>query len=85
MCIGCRQKDAKRTYVRLVRTSEMRVEVDPTGKRNGRGAYLCPRRSCWQRAIDSRAVDQALKVQLDDENRVQLREYARSHFPPDEQ
>jgi predicted RNA-binding protein YlxR (DUF448 family) len=83
-CIACRQKDAKRSYVRLVRTPELRVEVDPTGKRNGRGAYLCPRRGCWQRALDSRAIDHALKVQLDEANRAALNEYARSYFPPDE-
>lgn len=84
-CIACRQKEAKRAYVRLVRTAEGRAEVDPTGKRNGRGAYLCPRRSCWSRAIDGRAIDHALKTQIDDENRAELREYARSYFPPDDQ
>lgn len=83
-CIACREHDAKRSYVRLVRTPEGTVEVDPTGKRNGRGAYMCRRRSCWQRAIDSRAIDRALKVEVDDQSREQLREYARSHFPPDD-
>jgi predicted RNA-binding protein YlxR (DUF448 family) len=62
----------------------MRVEVDPTGKRNGRGAYLCRRRSCWQRAIDGNALARALKTDIDDETKAELREYARSHFPPDE-
>ncbi|HBY45353.1 MAG TPA: DUF448 domain-containing protein [Chloroflexi bacterium] len=84
LCIACREHDAKRTYVRLVRTPEGTVEVDPTGKRNGRGAYLCRRRSCWQRAVDSRAIDRALKVQVDDETRDKLLDYARSHFPPDD-
>jgi predicted RNA-binding protein YlxR (DUF448 family) len=60
------------------------VEVDTTGKRNGRGAYLCRRRSCWQRAIDTRAIERALKVELNDDKRAELREYARSHFPPDD-
>lgn len=84
LCIACREHDAKRSYVRLVRTPDGTVEVDPTGKRNGRGAYLCRRRSCWQRAIDSRAIDRALKVQVDDETRERLRDYARTHFPPDD-
>lgn len=82
-CIACRRKDAKRDYVRLVRTPEGTVEVDPTGKRNGRGAYLCPVRSCWYKALDSRAIEQALKVELSESNRDHLREYARTHFPPD--
>jgi uncharacterized protein len=83
-CIACRESDAKRTYVRLVRTEDMRVEVDSTGKRNGRGAYLCRRRSCWQRAVDSNAIERALRVQVDDETRAMLLEYARSYFPPDQ-
>jgi predicted RNA-binding protein YlxR (DUF448 family) len=83
MCVACREHDAKRSYVRLVRTPEMRVEVDPTGKRNGRGAYLCRRRSCWQRALDSNALTRALKIEIDLETKAALSEYARSHFPPD--
>ena len=84
MCVACRERDAKRTYVRLVRTPAMGVEVDPTGKRNGRGAYLCRRRSCWNRAADSNALEHALKVELDAETRAILRQYATDHFPPDE-
>ena len=85
MCVACRQKDAKRGYVRLVRTPEQRVVVDPTGKQNGRGAYLCRRRACWARALDGHALEQALKVEIDDETRARLREHARTHFPPDEE
>jgi predicted RNA-binding protein YlxR (DUF448 family) len=84
MCVTCREHDAKRGLVRLVRTPEGRVEVDPTGKKNGRGAYLCRRRSCWHKAADSNALERALKVTLDAETRAMLREYANSHFPPDE-
>jgi predicted RNA-binding protein YlxR (DUF448 family) len=83
-CIACRTTDAKRSYVRLVRTPDMRVEIDRTGKQNGRGAYLCRKRSCWQRAVDSKAIERALRVEVDDETRAMLLEYARSYFPPDE-
>lgn len=84
MCVACREHDAKRSYVRLVRRPEGKVEVDSTGKKNGRGAYLCRRRSCWYRATDSNVLERALKVDLDAETRAMLREYANSHFPPDE-
>jgi hypothetical protein len=47
-CIGCRSVLAKRTLIRLVRTPEG-VMVDPSGKMNGRGAYLHNQRSCWER------------------------------------
>lgn len=83
-CVACRQKDAKRGYVRIVRTPEGRVQVDPTGKANGRGAYLCPRRACWSRALDIGALGRALNVEIDAPTTETLAEYARSHFPPDD-
>ena len=82
-CVACRQKDAKREYVRIVRAPDMTVSVDPTGKANGRGAYLCARRSCWERALETGALNRALKVSLDEETRQTLAEYSRSHFPPE--
>ncbi len=85
MCVACRQKDAKRAYVRVVRTPGGHVEVDLTGKANGRGAYLCQRRQCWQRALETGALGRALNVEIDSETQQVLAEYARSHFPPDEE
>lgn len=83
-CVACRQKDAKREYVRIVRSPDQRVSVDPTGKANGRGAYLCARRSCWEQALSSGALGRALKIGLDSDTEQYLAEYARSHFPPGE-
>ncbi len=83
-CVACRVPDAKRSYVRLVRTSDGHVEIDPTGRRNGRGAYLCRSRACWNRAADGQHLDRALNVQIDADTRAMLREYARTHFPPDD-
>ncbi len=83
-CVACRKVDAKRQYTRLVRTPEGRIEVDPTGKANGRGAYLCRTRRCWKDAIDGGALGRALRVELDSEDRERLWIYARTHFPPDE-
>ena len=83
-CVACREVDAKREYTRLVRTPEQSVEVDPTGKANGRGAYLHRTRDCWRRALDSGAIAQALRVELDEGDRERLWIYARTHFPPDE-
>src|SRR6478735_7944116 len=53
MCIACREHDVKRGLYRIVRTPEGAVEPDPTGRRNGRGAYLCGRAACWERALSS--------------------------------
>ena len=71
-CVGCRTVNAKRQLVRLVRTAEGMVKVDPTGKANGRGAYLHDRRACWETALKNRAVDRTLKMDLTDANRAEL-------------
>jgi uncharacterized protein len=79
-CVACREKEAKRQFVRIVRTPENQVELDLTGKRNGRGAYLCTRRSCWDKAVTSNVLERALKVTLDQETRERLHRYADHHF-----
>ncbi len=71
-CVGCRTVNAKRQLVRLVRTAEGAAKIDPTGKANGRGAYLHDRRACWEMALTQRAVDRALKIVLTDANRAEL-------------
>jgi predicted RNA-binding protein YlxR (DUF448 family) len=61
-CIGCRETLSKRELMRIVRTSEG-VRYDPTGKANGRGAYLHDKRSCWERALKG-SLANALKTEL---------------------
>lgn len=77
-CIACRTHDVKRGLVRLVRTGEGTVEVDETGKKNGRGAYLCRVRECWQIGLGRKALDNALKMPIEPENRTRLKEYGES-------
>ncbi len=83
-CVVCRDKEAKRQFVRIVRTPDGTIEVDPTGKRNGRGAYLCTRFACWERALSGSLLDRALRVDLTDGARAALRRYAEEHFPKGE-
>lgn len=75
-CIGCRTASAKRQFVRIVRTAEGRVEVDSTGKKAGRGAYLCRQRSCWETALKRDLVARALKVALTGSDRDELAAFA---------
>lgn len=77
-CIACRSHDAKRGLVRIVRTPEGTVEVDETGKKNGRGAYLCRNRQCWETGVGRKALDNALKIQIDPESRTRLKSYGES-------
>ncbi len=84
-CVACRTTDAKRGLIRLVRTPEGTVEVDPTGKRAGRGAYLCARVSCWTRGINEKTLVRALRLEgLTEENRAALLKYADERVPEDE-
>ncbi len=62
-CIACRAVAGKRGLVRIVRTADG-VQVDPSGKLAGRGAYLHPQQECWQRALESRRIEQALRTRL---------------------
>lgn len=74
-CVVCRQTTAKRSLVRLVRTTEG-VQVDPSGKRNGRGAYLCHQSTCWQRAAQSDVLAKALRTALTEADRAYLQAMA---------
>ncbi|HEV3311381.1 MAG TPA: YlxR family protein, partial [Chloroflexota bacterium] len=61
-CVACRDAKPKRELVRVVRTGPDMVEVDPTGRKNGRGAYLCPAQDCWRLAQNKKALNHALEV-----------------------
>lgn len=75
-CVGCRQVRSKREMVRVVRTPEGEIVVDETGKRNGRGAYLCRRASCWHEALSRGRLAHALRTQISPETLNTLRQYA---------
>jgi hypothetical protein len=70
--VVCRTTDAKRALTRLVRTPDEGVQLDPTGKRAGRGAYLCDDPACWQAAIKTDVVARALRTTLTAEDRQRL-------------
>jgi predicted RNA-binding protein YlxR (DUF448 family) len=75
-CVGCREVLPKRRLIRLVRTAEG-VQVDPTGKLAGRGAYLHDRRECWEHALKG-ALSHALKTTLSVDDRTRLEEFMQS-------
>ena len=72
-CVVCRTTTDKRTLTRLVRAAEGGgVYVDPTGKRPGRGAYLCDNPDCWDKALHSDVLAKALRTTLTDADRERL-------------
>ena len=66
-CVGCRTMKDKKALVRIVKTPEGEICVDATGKKSGRGAYICPNAECLQKARKSRALDRMLEVSIPDE------------------
>jgi predicted RNA-binding protein YlxR (DUF448 family) len=72
-CIGCRQVQAKRNLIRVVRSPEG-VRIDPKGKMAGRGAYLHDTQSCWQSGLDGKLA-YALKTKISAEDMAVLKEF----------
>jgi predicted RNA-binding protein YlxR (DUF448 family) len=75
-CIICRQTQDKRTLVRLVRTPEGQLVIDETGKRNGRGAYLCRQEACWEAVTKGNRLSKALRMEIGEEEKALLRDFA---------
>ena len=71
-CVACRKASTKRELVRLVRISDSRVEVDTTGKKAGRGAYLCRSQECWEVGLKGGRLEYALRATLTQDNREHL-------------
>ncbi|MEW6623240.1 MAG: YlxR family protein [Bacillota bacterium] len=77
MCIGCREKMDKKGLIRIVRTPEEKILVDPTGKKAGRGAYLCGKKECLEKSIRSKGLQKALNCEITEEIFDELK---RTHF-----
>jgi predicted RNA-binding protein YlxR (DUF448 family) len=77
-CIACRSTTGKRELVRVVRTPVGTVEVDLTGKKSGRGAYVHRSIECWDAALKKDRIATALKTKLTSEDRQRLAEFSAS-------
>lgn len=64
MCTGCHEMKNKRDLIRIVRTPETEILLDPTGKKAGRGAYICPSLECLKSARKSRRLEKALGQEI---------------------
>lgn len=66
-CTGCREMKSKKEMMRVLKTAEDEIILDTTGKKNGRGAYVCFSRDCLEKAIKSRGLERSLKASIPDE------------------
>jgi predicted RNA-binding protein YlxR (DUF448 family) len=73
-CVACQQMMPKKELLRIVKTPEDLIWIDPKGKMSGRGAYLCGKINCFKLARKSKALDRALKSSIPSEVYEQLEE-----------
>ncbi len=74
MCVGCREMKPKKELIRVARSPEGAVSLDPSGKKPGRGAYVCYNVECLRRALKQKQLDRALESKLDEQANQQLTE-----------
>lgn len=66
-CIGCSEMKPKRELLRILRTEEEGIILDATGRKNGRGAYICPNAECLQKARRSKGIERSFKTAVPEE------------------
>lgn len=60
-CVGCGEMKPKKELMRVLRTEEEEFVVDATGRKNGRGAYLCPSAECFRKAVKNKGLERSFK------------------------
>ena len=60
-CVGCQEMKSKKEMMRVLKTSEYTFELDATGKKNGRGAYLCFSKECFEKAVKNKGLERSFK------------------------
>ena len=72
MCVGCREMKPKRELLRVVKSPEGQVSIDVTGRKPGRGAYVCRSAECMKKAIKQKQLERAFECPLGEETRESL-------------
>ena len=73
-CTGCREMRSKRDMIRVIKTAENEICIDATGRKNGRGAYICPNMDCLKQAMKNRGLERSLKTAIPETVYQQLEE-----------
>lgn len=73
-CAGCSQMKSKKELVRVLKTEDEGIVIDFTGKKNGRGAYICPSKECLSKSMKSKGLERSLKMPVPSEIYEQLME-----------
>ncbi len=76
-CVACRKVKTKRELIRIVRTPAGDIEIDTSGKKAGRGAYLCRAPECWEVGLKTGRLEHTLRTSLTQDNREQIARYGK--------
>ena len=63
-CIGCQEMKSKKEMIRVIKTAEDESMLDATGRKNGRGAYLCPSMECLKKAVKGKGLERSFKMAI---------------------
>ena len=63
-CIGCQEMKSKKEMIRVIKTAEDEIMLDATGRKNGRGAYLCPSMECLKKAVKGKGLEHSFKMAI---------------------
>ena len=74
-CIGCNIKKDKKELIRIVRNKDGEISVDLTGKKDGRGLYICKNEECLNKAIKSKKIQRKFEMEIEDTIYQDLRSY----------
>ena len=66
-CIGCGEMKSKKEMIRVLKTAQEDILIDATGRKNGRGADLCPSKECLKKAIKSKGLERSFKMAISKE------------------
>ena len=64
-CIGCGEMKPKKEMIRVIKTAEDEIILDTTGRKNGRGAYICPNADCFAKAVASKGLERSFKMPIE--------------------
>lgn len=79
-CLGCGEMKSKKEMLRVIRTPEEQICLDATGKKNGRGAYVCMSGECLKKARKNKGLERSLKMTIPEEVYEELeKEWNRLH------
>ena len=81
-CVGCFESKPKKEFIRIVRSPEGEISLDPVGKKAGRGAYICPDPECLRKARKAKRLEKSLECEIGEEVYAALEKELESRVTP---